>query len=303
MPAPVILFTYNRPEHTARALKSLAAADMAKTTELFIFCDGAKDTPGDAERTAQVRQLCHDEAKGFASTNVIERDRNMGLAANIIDGVGMVIKNCGRAIVLEDDLSVSPFFLRYMNAALDYYEGRGVFSVSGYSPDIDIPKDYSASTYMMHRNCSWGWATWRSQWEKVDWEIPTFDTFIRDSRRRSAFNECGNDLSPMLLRWKIGEISSWSIRFCYAAFLRGEPTVYPRKSLVRNGGADGSGTNMRLSHRYDAPLAANVGLQNFATGVAPDHRIVAQFRRFYDTSAIRRVINALKRWRYVTLGR
>ncbi len=303
MPAPVILFTYNRPEHTARALKSLAAADLAKTTELFIFCDGAKETQGDAERTAQVRQLCHDEAKGFASTNVIERDRNMGLAANIIDGVGMVIKNCGRAIVLEDDLTVSPFFLRYMNAALDYYEGRGVFSVSGYSPDIDIPKDYSASTYMMHRNCSWGWATWRSQWEKVDWEVPTFDTFIRDSRRRSAFNECGNDLSPMLLRWKIGEISSWSIRFCYAAFLRGEPTVYPRKSLVRNGGADGSGTNMRLSHRYDAPLAANVGLQNFATGVAPDHRIVAQFRRFYDTSAIRRLINALKRWRYVTLGR
>lgn len=303
MPAPVILFTYNRPEHTARALKSLAAADMAKTTELFIFCDGPKETPGDVERTAQARQLCHDEAKGFASTNVIERDSNMGLAANIIDGVGMVIKNCGRAIVLEDDLTVSPFFLRYMNAALDYYEGRGVFSVSGYSPDIDIPKDYSASTYMMHRNCSWGWATWRSQWEKVDWEVPTFDTFIRDSRRRSAFNECGNDLSPMLLRWKIGEISSWSIRFCYAAFLRGEPTVYPRKSLVRNGGADGSGTNMRLSHRYDAPLAANVGLQNFATGVAPDHRIVAQFRRFYDTSAIRRVINTLKRWRYVTLGR
>lgn len=302
MPAPVILFAYNRPDHTARALRSLASADMAQTTDLLIFCDGPKETAEDAQRTAKVRETCHG-AKGFRSVNVVERERNMGLAANIIDGVGQVIKERGRVIVLEDDLTVSGFFLRYMNAALDYYEGRGVFSVAGYSPELDLPKDYSVSTYMMHRNCSWGWATWRSRWEKVDWDVATFDTFIRDSRRRRAFNECGDDLSPMLLRWKTGEINSWSIRFCYAGFACGEPTVYPRKSLVRNGGADGSGTNVGATNRYDTPLAANIGIQNFCTGVAPDHRLVSQFRKFYDTSVIRRIINTLKRWRYIALGR
>lgn len=301
MPAPIVLFTYNRPEHTARALRSLASADMARTSELFIFCDGAKDTANE-ERVTAVHKLCH-EAKGFAAVTVVERDANIGLAANIIDGVGNVINSRGRVIVLEDDLTVSPFFLRYMNAALDYYEGRGVLSIAGYSPDLEIPKDYGASTYIMHRNCSWGWGTWRAQWEKVDWEVPTFDSFIRNSKLRKAFNECGNDLSPMLLRWKLGEIKSWSIRFCYAGFLTNAPTVYPRKSLVRNGGADGSGTNMRASQRYDTPLAANVGLQDFTTGIAPDHRLVAQFRKFYDTSLIRRLINTLKRWRYICLGR
>lgn len=302
MPAPIVLFAYNRPEHTARALRSLAAADMAESTDLIIFCDGPKETPDDAERVAKVRAACR-AATGFRSVRIEERERNMGLAANIIDGVGKVIGERGRVIVVEDDLTVSGFFLRYMNAALDYYDGRGVFSVAGYSPELEIPKDYGVSTYMMHRNCSWGWATWRSRWEKVDWSVATFDTFIRDGRRRRAFNECGNDLSPMLLRWKIGEINSWSIRFCYAGFLCGEPTVYPRKSLVRNGGADGSGTNVGATKRYDAPLAANVGLQNFATGVAPDHRIVCQFRKFYDTSVVRRVINAMKRWRYIAMGR
>ena len=302
MPAPIVLFAYNRPEHTARSWRSLAAADMAESTDLIIFCDGPKETPDDAERVAKVRAACQ-AATGFRSVRIEERKRNMGLAANIIDGVGKVIGERGRVIVVEDDLTVSGFFLRYMNAALDYYDGRGVFSVAGYSPEIEIPKDYGVSTYMMHRNCSWGWATWRSRWEKVDWSVATFDTFIRDGRRRRAFNECGNDLSPMLLRWKIGEINSWSIRFCYAGFLCGEPTVYPRKSLVRNGGADGSGTNVGATKRYDAPLAANVGLQNFATGVAPDHRIVCQFRKFYDTSVVRRVINAMKRWRYIAMGR
>ncbi len=302
MPAPIILFTYNRPAHTSRVLRSLASADGAERSDLVIFSDGTREDGADAKLVAEVRDLCR-SAKGFGSVQLVEREGNMGLAANIIDGVGSVMRERGRAIVLEDDLEVSAFFLRYMNAALDYYENRGVFSVAGYSPDIEMPRDYSASTYMMHRNCSWGWATWRAEWEKVDWDVATFDAFIRDSRSRRAFNECGDDLSPMLLRWKTGEIRSWSVRFCYAGFTCREPTVYPRKSLVRNTGADGSGTNMRATHRYDTPLAANVGLRDFAQGVAPDPRITAQFRKFYDTSAIRRVINTLKRWKYLTTGR
>lgn len=299
MPAPIALFAYNRPEHTGACLKSLACAEMADKTELFVFSDGARQ--GSEEQVARVRAICR-EAQGFASVQVVERETNMGLAANIIDGVGRVMRARGKAIVVEDDLTVSAFFLRYMNAALDFYAGRGVFSISGYSPDMEMPRDYAASTYIMHRNCSWGWATWKSEWDKVDWGVGSFDKFIRDGRRRRSFNECGDDLSPMLLRWKTGEIDSWSIRFCYAAFVAGKPTVYPRKSLVRNGGADGSGTNLRPTRRYSTPLAANVGLQNFATGVAPDQRIVAQFRKFYDTSAIRRAINTLKRWRYLAFG-
>lgn len=299
MPAPIALFAYNRPEHTGKCLESLARAEMAGKTDLFVFSDGARH--GSEEQVARVRALCR-AARGFASVQVVERDANMGLAANIIDGVGRVMRESGRAIVMEDDLTVSAFFLRYMNAALDFYAGRGVFSISGYSPDMEMPRDYAASTYIMHRNCSWGWATWKSEWDKVDWDVGTFDKFIRDGRRRRSFNECGDDLSPMLLRWKTGEIDSWSIRFCYAAFVAGKPTVYPRKSLVRNGGTDGSGTNIRATRRYATPLAANVGLQNFATGVAPDRRIVARFRKFYDTSAIRRAINTLKRWRYLAFG-
>lgn len=40
--APVILFTYNRPDHTKKVLDALAENELAKDSELYIFCDGPK---------------------------------------------------------------------------------------------------------------------------------------------------------------------------------------------------------------------------------------------------------------------
>jgi hypothetical protein len=43
MPAPIILFTYNRILHAEQAIRSLAANDLAKDSELFVFSVGPKD--------------------------------------------------------------------------------------------------------------------------------------------------------------------------------------------------------------------------------------------------------------------
>ena len=70
-----------------------------------------------------------------------------------------------------------------------------------------------------------------------------------------------------------------------------------------NVGNDGSGTHVAPTTKYDAPLAANVSLNNFCPGVAPNRDIVREFYRFYSTSVFRRVLNALMRWRYIIFGR
>ncbi len=299
--APIALFVYNRSDHTRLTLQCLAAADGAAMSDLYIFADGPR-VPDDSDAAGKVRELCR-AATGFASVTLVERDRNYGLAANILGGVSDVLERHGRAIVIEDDVNVAPFFLKYMNAALEFYRGRGVFSIGGYTPDVAIPADYPYSTFVMHRNCSWGWATWKSEWDKVDWQAPTFDSFIRNSSLRRRFNEPGDDMTPFLLRWKTGAREMWDIVFSYAAFCAGEPHVYPRKSLVRNVGNDGSGTHVAPTTKYDAPLAANVSLNNFCPGVAPNRDIVREFHRFYSTSVFRRVLNALMRWRYIIFGR
>ena len=53
--APVILFTYNRPEHTRRTIEALAKNELAQDTELFVFSDAAKKEADRGQSTGNPR--------------------------------------------------------------------------------------------------------------------------------------------------------------------------------------------------------------------------------------------------------
>ena len=129
--APIVLFTYNRPVHTRQTIDALLKNEYASGSDLIIFSDAPKNDAaedGVRQTRAYLRGIT-----GFRSINLIERAENMGLAANIIDGVTQVVNEYGQIIVLEDDLLTSPFFLKYMNEALSMYEDANeVISVHGY---------------------------------------------------------------------------------------------------------------------------------------------------------------------------
>ena len=117
--APIVLFVYNRPEHTRACLEYLERNELAAESELYVFADGAKQ--GSEEAVAAVRRVIAEPWK-FKRLNVVERPENKGLAANVIAGVTSVLETHDRVIVLEDDLIVSPYFLRFMNEALEVYK-------------------------------------------------------------------------------------------------------------------------------------------------------------------------------------
>ncbi len=128
--APVVLFTFNRPKHTAITLDALKKMIRQRNTPLIVYCDGAR-TPEDLDLITAVVKTCK-EIDGFASVTVHQRENNLGLAANIIDGVTTTLQKYDRAIVLEDDIVTSPYFLRFMNDGLDCYEHEhDVISIGG----------------------------------------------------------------------------------------------------------------------------------------------------------------------------
>jgi hypothetical protein len=289
---PVLVFVYNRPSHTLKTLEALSLNEGAEKTDVIIYSDGARgefDTPDILE----VRKICK-EIKGFKTVSVIERERNFGLAANIINGVSHEIKKYGSVIVLEDDLISSKGFLRYMNEALQYYRESTVFSICAYSPKIQIPRDYLYSTYLSPRIGSWGWASWEDKWKQVDWELSDFDEFIAKRNERKKFESGGNDLTAMLLKQKLGKINSWAIRFTYTCFKLNYRVVYPVKSLIQNKGADGTGTHMKTSNKYESETGDTIDSTLFCPVNSENTEILRQFRLFYSTSLIRVLINFVK---------
>ena len=215
--APIILFVYNRPEHIRRTAEYLLKNRLAESSKLFIFSDGPKNEK-DEQKIAEVRRYLK-SIRGFKEIKITEREKNLGLANSVISGVNQIFESYKKVIVLEDDIISSPSFLKYMNDALDFYKkDEKIFSISGYSYPIEIPDSYKNDIFISCRTSSWGWGTWKDRWEKVDWEVKDFDSFVRDKNAQSLFNQAGDDVTPMLKAQMWGKIDSWAIIWAYTHF-------------------------------------------------------------------------------------
>ena len=149
MNAPVVLFVYNRLDHTKNVITSLAKNMLADQTDLYVFSDAAKTENG-LEKVNAVREYIRKEdwKSNFKKVTVIEAEENKGLAKSIIGGVTKILEEYGNVIVVEDDLVLSPYFLQYMNGALDYYkEDQKIWSVSGYSFPMKSLKKYDHDVF------------------------------------------------------------------------------------------------------------------------------------------------------------
>jgi hypothetical protein len=241
---PVLLFTYDRLDQLRQTVSSLQRNIYAEDTELFIFSDTSKEQPTN-NKVRDVRAYIK-SLSGFKTINIIERNENYGLAKNIIQGVSDIIEEYERVIVLEDDLVTSNNFLCYMNRALEFYEDKeSIFSIAGYSPQLNALKNYSKDTYLFFRPSSWGWASWGNRWYTIDWEVSDFNDFIKDKSAIQKFNRGGADLTRFLKASIEGKINSWAVRWCYAMFRQNKYCVYPRTSKIQNDGFGNTATHCK----------------------------------------------------------
>jgi hypothetical protein len=289
----IIVFAFNRPDHLGRTLLALAACPEAATSRVTIYCDGAR-RESDAERVAQVRSVAR-AASGFASVEVVERPRNLGLAASIIDGVTSQLARDERVIVLEDDIVVSPHFLRYMNDALEMYANdEQVASIHGYIYPVADPLP---ETFFLRGADCWGWATWARAWRHFRADGPALLAELRAQRLTRAFDFNGTYPYTRMLEDQIaGRNNSWAVRWHATCFLRGMLTLYPCRSLVVNIGNDDSGTHSGVTSDYDVQLLerpVDLHRLELVESRSATTAIAKFFRR--RRSLLRRIANRVRR--------
>lgn len=255
--APIVLFVYNRPWHTRQTVEALQRCELASESELYIFTDGPKPNATEECRAKieKVRDYIH-TIEGFKATHIEKSPTNKGLANSVIDGVTKIIKMYGKVIVLEDDLIVHPFFLRFMNEALDFYKNdKRIYSIGGFNYNVKFPNSYSNDIYIVHRAESCGWGTWSDRWNGIDWTIADATSFFKSKRKQRLFNRGGDDLSGMLQAQLNGEIDSWAIRWDYHLYKHNAYCLRPVNTLVLNIGFDGTGIHCGTmdTSEYSAP--------------------------------------------------
>ncbi len=296
--APIVLFVYNRPKHTAEVLRTLANCTHAKEVPLYIFSDAAKK-PAAADAVEQVRAIVEDPrwTKCFYKVTVVKAEQNKGLAKSVITGVTQVINAHGSVIVVEDDNRVAEDFIDYMCRGLEFYrDNEKIGFIGAYKVPIEIPADYTHDVFLMGRGSSYSWATWKDRWDLVDWEVKDYETFRKDRKARARFNEYGDDRSDMLDSQMAGAIDSWAIRFSYAMFKHGRYAILPVKTRVENIGFDGSGVhNLAEETRFLVKIDENLPPAMFED-VELDLRIKKAFVAMFKASPILKLKRMLKRW-------
>lgn len=295
--APILLFVYNRPEHVRRSIESLLRNELATQSELFIYADAAKDETAETAVTEVRRYIKGIE--GFKSVHITERERNWGLANNVIDGVTTLVNRYGRVIVLEDDLIVAPYFLQFMNDALETYKDSqevGHIQACDFTHDPSLP-----DTFLIKWTGSWGWATWDRAWKNFN---PNGKELLRQLEERKltrTFDFNGNYRFTRMLRRQIeGKNNSWAIRWNASLFLADILSLNVGRSLVQNEGFDGSGTNCGGGGLYSSNLWMHPLTVKHIFPLTENKEARKAFERYYHRTncfwakAIRRIKRTLK---------
>lgn len=301
--APIALFVYNRPEHTVKTLEALKANTLSDSSELFVFCDGPKIGADTAtlEAIEQVRNLVK-EKKWCKEVTVYESNTNLGLADSIVGGVTKILNEFGKIIVLEDDIVTAKGFLRYMNEALNCYEkDEKVMHIGSYLPYTNTCTPLPETFFSRFMSC-WGWATWKSSWDKATWDAVALYEQISNPKVRYEFNLEGVlDFHNQLERNISGEVKTWAIMWFTSIFLNKGLCLYPRISLSDNIGLDGSGENCD-SQSKSVVLNADQYIAVKPIGIKESNSGKRYLKRFYkygeDSSGRRRIWRFYITYRY-----
>jgi hypothetical protein len=250
--APIGVSTYSRVNHLKRTIEALQKNTLAKESEIYIFSDAPQK--GDEEMVAEVREYIH-TIDGFTKVYIVERDTNSRIINNR-SGIRKLVDKYGCMIFLEEDIVTAPGFLQFMNDALRYYENdQRILSISGYTPPINATEYCADDFFVLPRFNAWGFGIWKDRYETIiSISKKEFSNFLRNRQDVIRFLAGGEDMLKLLLSDVEGRIDALDVKAMYRQYCNNQFTVYPRQSLVRNIGHDGTGVHCRKTTKFDVNL-------------------------------------------------
>jgi len=248
MDAPVLLIAFNRPERLKRLIASI---EPHRPPKVRIAIDGPRQNVESDFELVNATRLEADNINWTDDVIVHSHSHNLGITDAIPWAVSWILTEFEHAIIIEDDVTIGPDFLNFMNRALQIWESdRSTFAISGYNlvpenfiSDASSPTRYSALAH------SYAWGTWRRAWDAYD---PNME-WIRQHSTFSISKELGSIF--FAIRWKqlcrhvrYNRVTTWDYQWVTSIWKHGGRTVMPNKNLITyHGISEGTHTSGRRS--------------------------------------------------------
>ncbi len=256
MNIPILLITFNRPDHTRQVLQRILEAT---PKDLYVFQDGARDgNANDALKCQQVRDVISSLTLTFPNTKLHTyfSDINLGCGAGPMTGISWFFDNVEQGIVMEDDCLAHPDFFPYCEELLNRYKDTPVKFINSTLYDdrwsqalnqqsriTNHKSSYGFSRYM----CTGAWASYREVWQGFDLDLRSLNlwTFVKQVYRLTQ------DLAEAEYWWYIvraiqndsSKKSYWDYQMQIHLFRQSAITIHPAVNLISNIGFDAEGTH------------------------------------------------------------
>jgi hypothetical protein len=232
---------FNRPGPTRAVFERIAAI---RPRRLFIIADGPRpDRPDDALNCEASRSVI-DRVDWDCDLQTDLAEHNVGCDRFIASRLDCIFSQVERLIILEDDCVPDLSFFRFCAELLERYEDNPrVRTISGNNFLLGKRRSRWSYHYSNIHN-TWGWATWRRSWQKVDMAMRQWPQLRDDGWLVDMVGEqAARFWLPRLERTYEGEVDAWDYQYYLSCWLDQSLAITPNQNLVRNIGIGKTATH------------------------------------------------------------
>lgn len=252
---PILLITFNRPEHTRRVLAEILKQE---PQDLYICQDGARDgNEKDRIKCQEVRDVINELTSAYAvghpsfSLFTLYSSLNLGCGPGPQAGITWFFENVERGIIMEDDCLPHPDFFGYCEELLERYKDNPLVQFINstlYHDRWKCEASYGFSHYMV----TGAWAAWRETWQGFDLDLLNLNAW---QFRKHVLWLTKNRAEANWWYFKVKEIqkdrskkSYWDYQMQIHLFRNSALTIHPKVNLISNIGFDAEGTHTTFNN-------------------------------------------------------
>lgn len=236
MNTPILLITFNRPNHTRRVLETIL---VAKPKDLYVFQDGSREgNEDDLKKCTKVRQLIEELVK---DTDVVLHTnysvKNLGCGPGPATAITWFFDNVKQGMIFEDDCLPSPTIFDFYEELLERYKDDERISLITGTNALSRWRsnrfDYVFAQGGMTMGC---WASWQRAWKMFDFEVKSWgDSFIRNKFRANVGKEAYTSWAVLLDQYYTNPPKDvWDYQWAYARRLNGTVSITSTVNQVSN---------------------------------------------------------------------